>query len=216
MANTTNLNLYKPTRDDYISVSRDISENMQKIDDAYGVVDTAIGNLDESRVKNTSYAIVVNGSTSAKNITVGDFVVVINSTISGVADGLYIATENITAGTNVTSSKLSSANTGNGGLNGLNAVVTAKIGKIETSTAYSLGTMVQNTDIGKVKTWYKSTSAGITDYPSSLNGYTYHPTVRVSKFGSGAAYVEVIACASSGTPKMVYAYYLSGNFYWNA
>ena len=36
MATTTALNLYLPTGTDYVSVDRDLSDNYQKIDDAFG------------------------------------------------------------------------------------------------------------------------------------------------------------------------------------
>lgn len=39
MARTTNLNLYLPVNSDYVNVTRDISDNMQAIDDAFTPTD---------------------------------------------------------------------------------------------------------------------------------------------------------------------------------
>ena len=36
MAYSTNLNLYIPTKEDYVNVKRDLADNFQKIDDAVG------------------------------------------------------------------------------------------------------------------------------------------------------------------------------------
>ena len=42
MASTARLGLYLPARSDYVNVTRDISENMQKIDDACGVEEITV------------------------------------------------------------------------------------------------------------------------------------------------------------------------------
>lgn len=115
MAVTPNLNLYKPSREDYISVTRDISENMDKIDTGYGNLQNSISGVDDT------IGIVVNGNTSLKNITAGQFVIVKNSTISGVTDGLYTAVNNVASETALVAADLSSSNTGDGGLNALNS-----------------------------------------------------------------------------------------------
>ena len=87
MASTPNLGLYKPTRDDYINVNRDISQNMQKIDDAFG---QAVGTAE--------LGIVVTGNVANMDVVAGQYVILRNSSISNVSDGLYIAKNNIPAG----------------------------------------------------------------------------------------------------------------------
>ena len=64
-------------------------------------------------------AIVITGNTATQNIEAGNFVVVKNSTISGILDGLYKAVNNITANTAVTSADLDGSATGKGGLNAI-------------------------------------------------------------------------------------------------
>lgn len=87
MANTANLNLFKPTRDDYINVERDIAQNMQKIDDAFG---RAVGT--------SELGIVVTGNTANIDITATQYVIVRGSTIENIDDGLYTSNSDIPAG----------------------------------------------------------------------------------------------------------------------
>ena len=51
-------------------------------------------------------AIVIRGNKAAKNVSSGDYVLVENSTISGIADGGYKAAANVSAGTAFTSANL--------------------------------------------------------------------------------------------------------------
>ena len=67
-------------------------------------------------------AIVVDGNTATQNITAGNYVVVRNSTIAGITDGLYVAVNNVSANTPLTSADLSNSTTGQGGLNALQTV----------------------------------------------------------------------------------------------
>lgn len=66
-----------------------------------------------------SIAIIINGNRGDQNINAGDYVLVINSSIAGITDGLYVAANNVSYGTNVTSADLSNTDTGAGGLNAL-------------------------------------------------------------------------------------------------
>lgn len=84
-------------------------------------IGTSIGDIQDELVE-LSYlpdeiAIVITGNTATQNIETGNFVVVKNSTISGILDGLYKAVNNITANTAVTSADLDGSATGKGGLN---------------------------------------------------------------------------------------------------
>ena len=62
-------------------------------------------------------AIIVDGDTSTQNISVGDFVLVLESTITGISNGLYIAVNAVVAGTSVVAADLTNAHTAKGGLN---------------------------------------------------------------------------------------------------
>ena len=95
MAVSNNLGMYLPTRDDYISVKRDISDNLE-------LVDAAAGNMD----------IIVNGNTASVNVTTGQFVTVLNSTITGVTDGIYKAVANVAAGVPFVAANLTSPTSG--------------------------------------------------------------------------------------------------------
>ena len=55
MAVTPNLNLYKPDGEDYVSLSRDLNENYDKIDAAVGSNSDAIAKVD------AGLAIIVSG-----------------------------------------------------------------------------------------------------------------------------------------------------------
>lgn len=95
MAVSNNLGMYLPTRDDYISVKRDISDNL-------ALIDAAAGNMD----------IIVNGNTASVNVTSGQFVTVLNSTITGVTDGIYKAVANVAAGVPFVAANLTSPTSG--------------------------------------------------------------------------------------------------------
>lgn len=66
-------------------------------------------------------AIIVSGTTSTQNITAGDLVLVINSTITNVPNGLYKAVNTVSAGTPLTSADLENTSTAKGGLNAIRA-----------------------------------------------------------------------------------------------
>lgn len=82
---------------------------------------TAIGDIRTELSKEETIieemAILINGNTSAKNITKNEFVIVRNSTISGIVDGIYVCTANISAGTPITAANLDSSITAEGALN---------------------------------------------------------------------------------------------------
>ena len=61
--------------------------------------------------------IVIDGNTASINVTSGQYVIVKDSTISGVTDGLYKSTANVSAGNAFTSADLTAQS--NGGLNAI-------------------------------------------------------------------------------------------------
>lgn len=71
-----------------------------------------------SKANRDEIGIVVTGKTASQNVTSGQYVIVRNSTISGISDGLYIASANVSSGTAFTSANLTAVS--NGGLNSLN------------------------------------------------------------------------------------------------
>ena len=65
-------------------------------------ISTAIANLeDDTILALSSNALIVEGDTCTQNITAGNYVIVHNSTINNVVDGLYKAINSVTAGTPV-------------------------------------------------------------------------------------------------------------------
>lgn len=74
-------------------------------------------------------AIVINGSTASQNVTTGQFVMVRNSTITGITDGLYTSTSNIPSGSIFTQADLIAETSG--GLNTLFDQI-ANIAKVKT------------------------------------------------------------------------------------
>lgn len=95
MAVSDNLGMYLPTREDYISVSRDITDNLK-------LLDAAAGKLD----------IIIDGDTASQNVTKGQFVTVLNSTIAGITDGLYKAAANVASGTSFVAANLTAVTSG--------------------------------------------------------------------------------------------------------
>jgi hypothetical protein len=65
---------------------------------------------------------VVNGNTCLLNISIGDYVIVKNSTITGITDGLYTANAAVGAGTAVVQANLTAVS--GGGFNALNGNMT--------------------------------------------------------------------------------------------
>ena len=95
-----------------------------------GVVTADASNLEMSSSDSTTIedtitniendiAILINGSTAAVNVAAGQYVLVQNSGMTGVQDGLYISNTAVPAGTPFTSAYLDAVT--NGGLNWLNA-----------------------------------------------------------------------------------------------
>jgi hypothetical protein len=84
MAVSNHLGLYLPTRDDYISVKRDLSDNYEIIDESVFSNSQAIENLQSEIGK-----VVDGNSCSGFTLNKGDYVIVKNSTITGITDGLY-------------------------------------------------------------------------------------------------------------------------------
>lgn len=125
MATSNNLGMYLPTREDYISVKRDISDNL-------AILDAAAGNMD----------ILVNGNTASVNVTSGQFVTVLNSTITGVTDGIYKAVANVAAGVPFVAANLTSPTSG--ALNELVEQIGTLDGNIKGRVKYSTFKLVGN------------------------------------------------------------------------
>lgn len=84
--------------------SLSVSQVLSNIDSELSTIESDIG-------------IVINGSTASQNVSAGQYVIVKNSTISGITDGLYTSRYNISANTIFTASDLLAVTTG--GLNDL-------------------------------------------------------------------------------------------------
>ena len=69
-------------------------------------------------------AILINGSTAAVNVAAGQYVLVQNSGMTGVQDGLYVSNTAVPAGTPFTAAYLDAVS--NGGMNSLNDKLTLK------------------------------------------------------------------------------------------
>lgn len=106
MAVSTNLGLYLPTREDYISVKRDLSDNYEVIDEHAGMMENGS-------------AIVINGDTAPKAITSGQYLLIKNH--STLASGSYHATTNIANGATIDNSNV--AIDTNGLANALNSKI---------------------------------------------------------------------------------------------
>lgn len=86
--------------------------------------------VNDTDVKPPEIGIVITGSRPAVAVSAGQYVIVRNSTISGIADGLYTANSALYTNTNVTASKLTAVS--NGGLNALNDGLSTFDGRLNT------------------------------------------------------------------------------------
>lgn len=79
------------------------------------------GNLSDSGYSPSSMlggiAIIVSGDKASQNVSKGNYVAIIGSTITGITDGLYTANANVSSGVSFASSDLTAVS--NGGLNSL-------------------------------------------------------------------------------------------------
>lgn len=93
--------------------------------------------IDVGFAKTNEVAIVINGKRPSTTATAGQYVIVRNSTISGITDGLYTANTTLSPSTDVTAANLTSVN--DGGLNSLGAYVTENFAPYNqiTVTGYS-------------------------------------------------------------------------------
>ena len=136
--NTPNLNLYKPSRTDNVSVIADLNDNMDKIDTFAGNVATA-----ESNSKGT-VAIVEDGNTCTH--------------VGGIASGQYVvwkgllykATQAISVGTTLSTSTNLSAVT-DGIANELNSKISSSRADATPNTTYVDSGAIHIYSIGNVK-----------------------------------------------------------------
>ena len=155
MAVSTNLGLYLPTREDYISVKRDLSDNYEIIDESSGMLEKGI-------------AIVVNGDTAPRAISSGDYLFIKNH--STLATGGYHATANIANGAAVTSSNTASdskgvTNTIKGDIDSINSNITS----LSSDISIQKNKDWRQVPINSTKVFYYGTAGEETTYslPSS-------------------------------------------------
>lgn len=79
--------------------------------------DYVLGYVDDTNVKSPEIAIVITGARPSIAVTAGQYVIVRNSTISGITDGLYTANSALSPSTDVTAANLTAVS--DGGLNSL-------------------------------------------------------------------------------------------------
>lgn len=120
---TTNLGLIKPLGTEKIRIAQ-INQNSDTLDAAIGAVGSTSLQTQMNNVQD-ALAIIANGDTHPA-ITAGQFVYVKNNTHS-VAEGLHVATANISANGQITTSNVSAD--ASGGLNALNNKFPTKVDK---------------------------------------------------------------------------------------
>lgn len=178
---TTNFGLTKPAYNESADVAV-INTNMDTIDGVMGKNQTA------STGAQKAIAIIADGDTHVA-ITSGQYVYVKNNT-HGLAEGLYIASSNVSANANITSSNMTAVS--GGGLNALNSNIAPFLAK-RGSTPVDI-------------TGYTTYSA---PYECPSNGYARvgESTDEIRLCGSGSSYFTLIKGSGSGT---VAAYVIKG------
>ena len=153
-------------------------------------------------------AIVINGSTASVNVSSGQYVVVINSTISGITDGLYKATAAVTAGTAFTSAKLTAVS--NGGFNALNSGISTNTTNIlttqgEIATVINGNKASSNVVSGQYVVVANSSISGISNgfykATANVNSGTAFTSSNLSAISNGVAneLAKTMTAASSST-----------------
>ena len=168
MATTDNLGLYLPTREDYISVTRDITNNMQAIDDGYGV------HSDTLNAIGSGIAVVADGDSHIA-INSGWRVYVKNNE-HNLAEGMYVANSNIAANATIDSSVVT-AEDSKGTLNAL----TDQIGNYVKSDTATI-----NTNASGLSGTFFNESSGmfLSAYDNTNNGVGAGFTVIPVRYGS--------------------------------
>lgn len=125
MAVSDNLGLYLPTREDYVSVKRDISDNFEEVDDFAGGVMNGL-------------AIVADGDTHIA-IASGQYVYIRNNP-NGVSEGMYTANSAISANASIYPANVTSVS---GGIsNALNGKLPEIFTQTKTITTNSDGVVI--------------------------------------------------------------------------
>lgn len=164
MANTTNLNLTKLTgTEKQKSFPSPYNDNMDAIDGAFGADFGVSGKPSVNAELNSlgdGLAIIANGNTHAA-ITSGQFVYVRGH--GTLADGLYVATSNISANATLSGSNLTADTAG-----GLNTVYSSLNSNasldISSKTAYT-------GDVHSASAGYHRCTSAATNIPTAENGY---------------------------------------------
>ena len=146
MATSTNLGMYLPTRDDYISVKRDITDNLEIIDEAVGANTDGVSKLDSG----LAYVAVKVGSNwqmpSGKTAQNGDYVIV-NGVVGHATATLTGGSTNIVENTNWVAETA-------GGLNSLSSNISSlseQIGHINTTTTITNLSNIQVNSQGRIR-----------------------------------------------------------------
>lgn len=100
-------------------------------------IEQALSSLESGKTDTLEdIAILVNTDYATQAITSGQYVIVINSTITGITDGIYKAVNNVSANTSLTSADLTTIS--NGGLNDLLQVINNFKDDVDTSTTTTI------------------------------------------------------------------------------
>lgn len=140
---------------------------------------------------------IVNGNKSTVGAAIGEYVLVRNSSITGITDGAYTAAKAIPANTTIDSTYLTAVGTG-GALNALNSKIGTKFKYTYVSVAVGTGI----TPIGGCawRSDYKSIGAGkkiVSVIPRAYTGGLFIPVVRYDsrdQFCLFGTYSENITC----------------------
>lgn len=165
-------------------------------------LNTAVTTLDESM------AIVIRGNQSVSNVAAGQYVVVVDSTITGVYDGLYTAVNSKAAGSTFVAADLTQVT--NGGFNSLNdaiANVNMNIrgfnvsGNSLANVESALDTLFSNMSDNDIRVGILFGS-----YSGSMTGGARTSAIAY-RIGNGTYKIEVLGTWKEG-------YYYSGAWHW--
>lgn len=120
---------YKDAQGNYHRILSGADMTGYRTASAQDTIDTAQNADIASRAKTDMLGIIIDGNSTSVDASIGQYVIVKNSTISDITDGLYTAAQAIPANTAISSEYLTAVN--NGGFNSLGSGLSSLSTKLE-------------------------------------------------------------------------------------
>ena len=179
---------------DHWSVSQNMTYQINQINNRLITDEAHINNLQ------SSLGIVLNGNTTSVAVAAGQYVIVENSTITGITDGLYTAAAAWEAGFTVTAAYLTAVP--NGGLNALNSKITKQTSSATPDNTYlnapSTNAVVKSVDMCSFSLNVQTKRAIPAETPFATLPVNFRPSSNIRFVGRKGSTVSVYGIDSNG------------------